>query len=293
MTTKESNMQLPPSKQLSNLVKHYLYVESQTASIKRFRLFTDGNTGMVFSFKNRLIAKINTFNATDELPDAFIYGQINTFKNLFCFDETALLIVVFHPHGLNQLLGIPANELVDEVIDLQSVSGAEGSRLTDRLFDCDNIPDRIKLIETFLIKLSKNNIARSQQIVLSSIHHIVTYGGLKSVNELAHYTGYTSKSIDRKFMEIVGIPPKRFSNIIKQNIYLKGLRDGPKDKLTDLAFKVGYYDHSHAFKEFRKNTGVTPIQYVGNFDALALNLLEFPKDDLVCRPKKNKEFIKL
>jgi len=225
------------------------------------------------------MAKVNTVNATDELPDAFIYGQINTFKNLFCLDRTALLIVVFHPHGLNQLLGIPANELVDEIIDLQSLSGAEGAVLTDRLFECTAIHERIQLIETFLIQLSKNNTARSQQIVLSSIHHIVTYGGLMSVNKLVHYTGYTSKSIDRKFMEIIGIPPKRFSNIIKQNIYLKGLRDGPKNKLTDLAFKVGYYDHSHAFKEFRKNTGVTPVQYVGNFNALALNLLEFPKDD--------------
>jgi len=68
------------------------------------------------------MARINTLNATDELPDAFIYGQINTFKNLFSFDKTSLLIVVFHPHGLNQLLGIPAHELMDEIIDLQSLS---------------------------------------------------------------------------------------------------------------------------------------------------------------------------
>ena len=278
MITKESNMQLPPSKQLSNLVKHYLYVESQTTSIKTFRLFTDGNTGMVFSFRNRLIAKINTLNATDELPDAFIYGQINTFKNLFSVDKTSLLIVVFHPHGLNQLLGIPAHELMDEIIDLRSLYGAEGSIVMDRLSGCNNIPERIQLIEAFLIRLSKNHIARSQQIVLSSIHRIVTCGGLMTVNQLAHYTGYTSKSIERKFLEIVGLPPKRFANTIKQNIYLKGLRDGPKDKLTDLAFKVGYYDHSHAFKEFKKNTGVTPVQYVGNLKALALNLLEFPTD---------------
>lgn len=171
-----------------------------------------------------------------------------SFKNLFCFDHTSLLIVVFHPHGLNQLLGIPADELIDEIIDLPTMFGAAGAEITDRLFECTHLPDRIQLIESFLMGITKNNAAKSQQVVMATIDYIINCSGLTSVNQLISFTGYTSKSIDRKFMEIVGIPPKRFSNIIKQNIYLKGLRDRPNDKLTDLAYSVGYYDHSHAFK---------------------------------------------
>lgn len=269
-------MQLLPSKQLSNLVKHYLFLESKTKSIKKFRMFTDGNSGMVFSFKNRLISKVVSLNNTDYLPDSFVYGQINSFKNLFCFDETSLLIVVFHPHGLNQLLGIPAYELIDEIIDLRTLFGADGDELTNRLYESTTVPDRIQLIESFLTRISKDNIIKSQQIVKSSIDYIITCGGLGSVNQLVDFTGYTRRSIDRKFMEIIGVPPKKLSNIIKLNTYLKELRDHPKSKLTDLAFKVGYYDHSHAFKEFKKSTGITPLQYVANFNALALNLLEFP-----------------
>lgn len=276
MYDKELNMQLQPSKQLSNLVKHYLVIENQTSCMKAFRLFTDGNDGIVFSFKSRLATEIGRFKQPDYLPEAFVYGQINTFKTIYCVDHTALLIVVFHPHGLNQLLGIPADELIDEIIDLRLLFGAAGAELTERLQACTSVRDRIELIESFLISVSKHRAAESQQIVLAAVNYIMRNEGLISVNQLAAYTGYTGKTMERKFMEIIGLPPKRFSNIIRQNVYLKGLRDSSTVNLSDLAYRAGYYDHSHAFREFKRNTGVTPGQYVGNVAALALNLLELP-----------------
>lgn len=272
-------MQVLPSKQLSYLVKHYLFIESTTKDIKKFRLFSDGHTGIVFSFKNRLISGFRTFKNTDYLPISFVYGQVKSFKNIFCFDQTSLLIIVCHSQGLHQLLGIPANELIDEIIDLRSLFGQAGEEVTNRLFECTSLQERIKIIESFLIRISIPINQNVLPLILSSIDFIVSRGGLTSVEQLIQYTGTTRKNIDRKFMENIGILPKRFSNIIKLNVYLKGLRDQQSFKLTDLAYEAGYYDHSHAFKEFKKITGVTPQEYTGTFNALALNLLEFPKDE--------------
>lgn len=267
-------MQVLPSKHLSFLVKHYLFIESTTKDIKKLRLFSDGHAGIVFSFKNRLVSGADTLN----LPVSFVYGQIDGFKDILCFDQTSLLIIVLHPHGLNQLLGIPASELINEVIDLRFLFGQSGEEVTNRLLERVKPEERIKIIESFLISISDRIRYDVQPLVLSSIDFIINQGGLTSVEQLARYTGTTRKNIDRKFMESIGIPPKRFSNIIKLNVYLKGIRDRQNDKLTDLAYEVGYYDYSHVFKDFKKITGVTPPEYAGNFNALALNLLEFPKD---------------
>ncbi|WP_158795516.1 DUF6597 domain-containing transcriptional factor [Pedobacter sp. L105] len=270
-------MQVLPSKPLSHLIKHYLFVESNTRNIKKFRLFPDGNTGIVFSFHNKLISGSSTFNQVDYLPDSLVYGQINSFKDIFCINETSLLIIVFHPHGLHQFLGIPANELIDKIIDLKTLFGSAGSEVTEQLQESQSLQQRIKIIESFLTQLLKGHTLKIQPIVIASVDFIVNHQGLASVNQLVSYTGYSGKSIERKFMETIGIFPKQFSKIVRLNMYLKDLRDNKNKKILDMAYANGYYDHSHAYKDFKKITGVTQRQYIGEFNALALNLLEFPQ----------------
>ena len=272
-------MQMFPSTALSNLVRHYLYVESNTIATKTFRLFPDGNTGIVFSFKNRLISRVSSCHQGNQLPASFIYGPINNFKNIGCVDETSLLIVVFHPYGLHQLLGIPAHELIDEIINIEDHFGMAGAEVTERLVEQTSLAHRIKIIESFLIKVLLVGVHPVHPLVLASIELIIKNRGFTNVKQLVHHTGYTDKSIQRRFMEFVGIFPKQFTKIIKLNQYLKGLRDNKGKTLFNLAYENGYYDHSHVTKDFKQITGVTPKQYVREFNALALNLLEFPKKE--------------
>lgn len=246
-------MQVLPSKPLSHLIKHYLFVESNTKNVKKFRLFPDGNTGIVFSFHNKLISGFSSFNQIDYLPYSFVYGQIKSFKDIFCINETSLLIIVFYPQGLYQLLGIPANELIDEIIDLRNLFGAAGEEITDKLFESKLLEDRIKIIESFLLQLLKVHVYKVHPLLLASVDFIVNRQGLVSIKQLMDCTGYSSKSIERKFMETVGIFPKQFSKIVKLNLYLKGLRDKQNKNILDIAYANGYYDHSHASKDFKKN----------------------------------------
>lgn len=269
-------MQVRPSQQLSQLVKHYLFIESHTKSLKKLRLFPDGNTGIVFCFRNRLISGFNGINTVDYLPHSFIYGQLSNFKDVFCMDETYLLVIVFHPHGLNQLTGVPANKLIDQIIDLQDIFRPAVEEATYRLYACHHMQDRIKIIESFLFKICKSNLFKVQPLVHAAVDYIVNCQGLISVDQLVNYTGYNRKSIERKFMETIGISPKKFSGIIKLNVYLKRLRNHQDNKLSILAYEAGYYDYSHAFKEFKKITGISPLQYITEFNPLALNFLEFP-----------------
>lgn len=269
-------MQMQPSQQLSQLVKYYLYIESTTKGLKKLRLFPDGNTGIVFSFKNRMISRVEGLNPVEYLPYSLIYGQLSSYRDVFCIGETHLLVIVFHPHGLNQLLGIPANELINQVIDLKDLFRSDGETAANELYDCHDMRDGIKIIESFLLKISRRNIFKVQPVVHATIDQIINCQGLITVDQLADYTGYNRKNIERKFMETIGISPKRFAGIIKLNVYLKKLSNHQDHKLSALAYDSGYYDHSHAFKEFKKITGVSPLQYIEEVNPLTLNFLEFP-----------------
>lgn len=84
-------MQIPSSIGLSGLVKHYLFLNKEAQSPCDLRLFSDGNTGIVFSISGGL-----TLNA-QPLPDAFLYGQISDYKDIGCHGPAELFIIVFRP----------------------------------------------------------------------------------------------------------------------------------------------------------------------------------------------------
>src|SRR5689334_14749081 len=101
-------MQLPSSPAWSFCIKHYLFLKS--TSSKTLRLFSDGNTGLVFILKGQL--KVKDSGGSDEnLPAVFVYGQLNGFQDIYSKDGTEILIVVFHPHGFFRFSGLPADEI--------------------------------------------------------------------------------------------------------------------------------------------------------------------------------------
>jgi hypothetical protein len=75
-------MQLAPSPSLSHIVKHYLVLEREEDVHLNYRLFSDGNPGLVFHFKNPLI-QYGDSNLTENVqPRSFIYGQITHYNDL-------------------------------------------------------------------------------------------------------------------------------------------------------------------------------------------------------------------
>lgn len=269
-------MQVSPSIDLSAMIKHYLFLTTQTEEIKKLRLFSDGNTGMVFSFKNPLISHFTSPDIPVELPGSFIYGQLDAYQDLYCQGETSLMIVVFHPHGLSQMLGVPSQELKNQRIKTADVFGIQGPELYEKLSDRASITSKITLAEDFFRKLMAHRQLSDQPLILASIYFITQHKGLLPVSKLADFTGYQERKLERTFMAHIGISPKRFSTIVKLHVFLKQLRDKPvQENLTALGYEAGYYDQPHLIREFKKHTGLTPGQYSSITDPLAINFLSY------------------
>jgi AraC-like DNA-binding protein len=269
-------MQVSPSIDLSAYIKHYLFLTTKNKEVKKLRLFSDGNTGMVFSFKDQLISQFNRLNVPQYLPDSFIYGQLSSFKDLYCIGETSLMIIVFHPHGLSNILAIPSNELNNKNIRTNELFGSKGDELQEKLFENDNIQDKIILAEDFFRKIIAAKNLPDQPLITVSINFITQNKGLLPVSKLTAFTGYNERKLERTFIQSIGISPKRFSNIIKLHVFLKQLRDrSDQANLTYLGYEAGYYDQPHLIREFKKYTGLTPGQYNSVTNPLAINFLGF------------------
>src|SRR5690349_14132943 len=129
-------MQVLPSPELSSFIRHYLFLETEGGMPRKLRLFSDGNTAMVFSLKNNLIADLDKSQKSDLLPDAFLYGQVSEFRDLYLVDVASFVIVVFHPDGMNRLFGLSANEIKDRIINIEDIFGNQALLLRDQLMNC-------------------------------------------------------------------------------------------------------------------------------------------------------------
>jgi AraC-like DNA-binding protein len=269
-------MQILPSKELMSFIKHYLFLESEKKSIKKLRLFSDGNTGMVFSFKSNLISNIQNNALLDYLPTSFVYGQISEFKDLYLVNEASLIIVVFQPAGINQLMGVSAAELRDNIIRTEDLFGWQGLNLPAKLFEQSNVQGKLKILNAFFIELATKKVFVNQVLIDASVNFIFKNKGANSINQLVKHVGYTERHIERTFIECIGLSPKKFGNIVKLHSFLKLLKDkSTHNNLTKISYEAGYSDQSHLIKEFKKYTGITPKEYLYKTNKLTINFMEF------------------
>jgi AraC-like DNA-binding protein len=270
-------MQVLPSKELSPYIKHYLFLDNKETTIQKLRLFSDGNMGVVFSLKSKLISDINNHKIKNYFPGSFLYGQLNSFKDIYSDNEIALVIVVFQPYGINQLLQIPANEFHDSIISTDVIFGQKGISLEERLSEQNNNDEKIKLLNQFFRTLISKK-SESNQLINNSLDFILANKGYFSVKQLVDHTGYTERHLERKFKECIGLNPKKFGNVVRLHHFLKLLKYKSEDlNLTAICYDAGFSDQSHLIKEFKKQTGITPTEYLHNTGKLASNLLKtFP-----------------
>lgn len=275
-------MQVLPSKELSTYIKHYLFLENKGDVAQKLRFFSDGNTGMVFSLKSRLISGLSNYKAQNYLPASFLYGQLNNFKDVYSGSEMLIVIVVFQPNGINQLLGVDSGEFRDSIVTIDTIFGQMGAELEEKLAEQLTISDRLHLLNQFFKTLKEKKPKTNQVITEASLDFIIKNKGQFSLNQLVTYTGYTERHIERKFTEGVGLNPKKFGNIIKLHHFLKLLKNKTENtSLTSLSYETGFSDQSHLIKAFKNHTGMTPREYLLNTGKLTNNFIEtFPKNVL-------------
>jgi AraC-like DNA-binding protein len=267
-------MQLAPSPSLSHLVKHYLILEREEDIQLNYRLFSDGNPGLVFHFKNPLIQFTGNNLPGIIQPNSFIYGQITHYNDLRSGGELGMLVVVLQPYGIYSLLRISACELNNCSIKLADLFGREALDLEEQVLSAGNVLSIIKPVEQFLLKKGAY-IREPDPVFEESLQLIYQHRGILTIEDLLKKIPVTERQLERKFNRYIGTTPKKFSDIIRFQHFLKRLQQHPPDiKMTDAVYEGGYYDQSHLNNYFKKTTGLTPWQYKLDHRLLAVNFMQ-------------------
>lgn len=173
----------------------------------------------------------------------------------------ALFGIGLLPRGWSELIGVPANELADDAVDLAAVLPAAGVRaLMGRLADAGDDAARCDVVNRFLMELLA--AARSPALWFTRLADAWLTGSANpDVDDLVAASGMSARSIERLSQRIYGASPKLLARKYRALGAAVRLATGQAANWADAA-EGAFYDQAHFIREFRSFTGLTPSRFL-------------------------------
>lgn len=207
-----------------------------------YEIFPDSNVSLVFRFSSSRCRMALLGPSTEKAC-----VEIDEGSDYFC--------IRFRPGQAPCLADVHPAELINSYVDLSQIRGTSIDSLAERLHSLPDPVSRQLVMEELLrgsLPLVRDARCRRAAALLDS------HGGRLQVNELAAELGLHIRSLERLFLDQLGIPPKRLTRLIRFRHLVSGLRAGGFENLAHLSYACGYTDQSHMIRDFKELTGRLP-----------------------------------
>ena len=197
-----------------------------------------------------------------ECYKAYVVGTMTTpiFEDLTARAE--YLGIRFAPGGFNHFFGIPARELTDQIVPLESLPASFPS--AEQLAESPDIPTRFAILENSLSQRLPSD--RQDPTLEKVLDTISACRGSVAISQLARIACRSPRHLRRRFHESVGVGPKTFCRIIRFKNALHMLRHEPSPDLLQVALRAGYYDQAHFIHDFNRFYGASPSAVLNDCD---------------------------
>lgn len=252
-----------PSDDLTAMIKCYWTLESpKEEKPERQTIVPDGCMEMIFHYGDAYRQYMDSGNSIIQ-PHCFVFGQLTRPLEIEPTGITGIFSVRFHPNGFFPFASVPIKGMENRAVPLDELFGTAGSEIAHTILAAGSAPERIQLIETFLMS-RLTDTETIDRIVASTVETIMTVNGQLSVDELSDRLKINRRQLERKFASAIGLSPKQLSKTIRLQATLKMLLNNTHTNLTALAHESDYYDQAHFIKDFKELTGLTPKEFYGN-----------------------------
>lgn len=235
--------EIPAPHSLSDAIECFWHSRQTSGVAITHRVAPDGCTDLLF-IQGR------------EAPALQVVGPMTRFQDVRLEPGAEFLGVRFRAARGAAHLGVRTGEIVDEVVDLESLWGAKGRCLRERLAEAKTIAARTGLLtQCFAANASPEPSSPVQQ----AIRMLERKGGRLSLDGLALQCGLSVRQFRRRCLAESGLPPKLLARILRfRHAWQRA--EAEAGEQAGLAVECGYSDQSHMIAEFRRFSGRTPAQ---------------------------------
>ena len=269
---------LPPHPSLAPYIDNYWLLNTQRPADDALRehIFVDVRADILFNFGAAYVRESADGTATT-LAASNVDAPRDQPVSVVQSGHVRLVGVRFRPGGLAAFVPMPVGHLLNLTADTGDVLGAVVRELESRLYDAPTAHAQKTLLDGFFLsRLSPPSKYALAQAVIGRLDT----GDTTRIDQLAAEFGYSARTLDRIFIQVVGVPPKVYARIARFQRALALLTQ--PITLTEVALAAGYFDQPHLTREFRVLAGQTPERARADLFARlpdpAPNLVRFVQD---------------
>jgi len=151
--------------------------------------------------------------------------------------------------------------LVDQIVDAEYIRKVTHLKhLPDTLASAITSCERVAILNQAFINFFSSISIPNDPLLLRIVDTINVRRGNISNGMLTSVSGYSERSIRRKMIDKIGMPPIKYSNIIRAEYVLARLLSENETTFHDVVHEFHYFDQSHLINEMKKNIRMSPGQ---------------------------------
>ena len=216
----------------------------------------NGKIKLTVAFRNGVVAAMNGQLFASKEQAISLTGLVDV-PVILDVDEdvaTGTLCAEFNPKGAYRFFRMRLNDIKNQIRPLNDILGTVAKKLEEQISDVESIEGKVALLQQFLLK--QFLLLEEDPIFEYCVAKIISSNGKITIKELEKKTGYSSRWLNMKFADKLGISPKNLSTIIRFKQYYNAVANNDELSFMKNYFYDFYYDQSHFMKEFKRFTGL-------------------------------------
>ena len=253
-----------PSPPLRDFVFDFWLYDGYTGPHGRERILPSGTIELVINLRED---ELRIYDAERparcrRLSGALVSGAYSGFFVSDTVEEASIMGVHFRPGGAFPFLGLPAGELADAHVDLETLWGRRAAvELRERLCAAATPGERFRLLDEALVaRLSRP--PEHHYAVPAALEVFARMDARVTMREMIRRIGLSQRRFIQVFAAEVGMTPKVFSRVQRFHRALALARRDAAPDWARLALDCGYFDQSHLIHDFKVFSGLNPTEFV-------------------------------
>jgi AraC-like DNA-binding protein len=251
-----------PGPPLDEYIDRFWYC-SDTPPHPRERILPSATAQLVINLSDD---EIRIYDASDpsrlrRYSGAAVSGPYSNFFLIDPLVHASIIGVYFRPGRAVPVLGVPASELADAHVDLETLWGPTAAELRERLCTAATPAKRFAVLEEVLLRRLRQSPPWHGAIPVALDAFEQAEAAVK-VRDLAQRVGLSQRRFIQLFTTEVGLTPKLYGRVRRFQRARELVRKETEPDWAAVAVACGFFDQSHLIRDFGEFSGLSPVAYL-------------------------------
>jgi len=259
-----------PSAPLAKYVHWFWFFEAKEPPHRREHVLPDGTFELVVDLRDepRRMFDRDDANAATLFRRGWISGTHSRYIVIDALPNASMIGVHFKPGGAGAFLGLPAEELRDQVVEIETLWGTAALHLREQLLAALRPELKFRILERFLLGrlVAQSSDGLLERRVMYALDQFRRDSEMVRIGEVVDQLGISHKHFVAQFRRHVGLAPKMFCRVLRFQDALAEVAARKTIAWADVAQSCGYFDQAHFATDFRDFSGFKPSTYLRRRD---------------------------